>query len=184
MLLAYSGKRLMRGCSVTQSCLTLCNSVDCSRPGSSVYGILQEGYWSGLPRLGLMNGWGSWVPQVTCTKPHRAGGEGAGWWGRVRGLPAPSVWSGPPSLNHGLLSLCSSHVLGPSAQQANPGVPSWRSLRSSCLSDTSGREKVHICALSARFLPPAPLCTPPAASKYCIVPILPHLDLVLAAYLL
>ena len=41
MLLAYSGKRLMRGCSLTQSCLTLCKSVDCSRPDSSVYGILQ-----------------------------------------------------------------------------------------------------------------------------------------------
>ena len=26
---------------VTQSCLTLCNSVDCSLPGSSVHGILQ-----------------------------------------------------------------------------------------------------------------------------------------------
>ena len=41
MLLAYSGKRLMRGCSVTQSCPTLCNSVDYRRPGSPVYGILQ-----------------------------------------------------------------------------------------------------------------------------------------------
>ena len=31
----------MCGCSVSQSCLTLCNSVDCSLPGSSVHGILQ-----------------------------------------------------------------------------------------------------------------------------------------------
>ena len=30
-----------------QSCLTLCNFMDCSPPGSSVHGILQEGYWSG-----------------------------------------------------------------------------------------------------------------------------------------
>ena len=124
------------------------------------------------------------VPQAMCTKTHRAGGEGAGWRGRVRGLPKRSVWSSPPSLNHGLLSLCSSHVLGPSAQQAKPRVPSWSSLRSSCLSDTPGRENVHICALSALFLPPALLRTPPAASKRCIVPILPHLDLVLTAYLL
>ena len=26
---------------VTQSCLTLCNTMDCSPPGSSVHGILQ-----------------------------------------------------------------------------------------------------------------------------------------------
>ena len=31
-----------------QSCLTLCNHMDCRPPGSSVHGILQE-YWSGLP---------------------------------------------------------------------------------------------------------------------------------------
>ena len=31
-----------------QSCLTLCNPIDGSPPGSSVPGILQE-YWSGLP---------------------------------------------------------------------------------------------------------------------------------------
>ena len=29
--------------------LTLCNPVDCSPPGSSVHGILQQEYWSGLP---------------------------------------------------------------------------------------------------------------------------------------
>ena len=34
---------------VTQSCLTLCVPVDCSLPGSSVHGILQEEYWRGLP---------------------------------------------------------------------------------------------------------------------------------------
>ena len=34
---------------VAQSCPTLCDLVDCSPPGSSVYGILQEEYWSGLP---------------------------------------------------------------------------------------------------------------------------------------
>ena len=28
-------------CSVTQSCLTLCNSMDCSPPGSSAHGIFQ-----------------------------------------------------------------------------------------------------------------------------------------------
>ena len=37
---------------VTQSCLTLCDHMDCSPPGSSVHGILQakiQKYWSGLP---------------------------------------------------------------------------------------------------------------------------------------
>ena len=32
-----------------QSCLTLCDPVDYIPPGSSVHGILQEEYWSGLP---------------------------------------------------------------------------------------------------------------------------------------
>ena len=32
-----------------QSCPTLCDPMDCSLPSSSVYGILQEEYWSGLP---------------------------------------------------------------------------------------------------------------------------------------
>ena len=33
---------------VTQSCLILCDSIDCSLPGSSVHGVLQQEYWSGL----------------------------------------------------------------------------------------------------------------------------------------
>ena len=32
-----------------QSCLTLCNSMDCSSLGFSLHGILQARYWSGLP---------------------------------------------------------------------------------------------------------------------------------------
>ena len=32
-----------------QSCLTLCDPVDCSLPGSSVHGILRQEYWSELP---------------------------------------------------------------------------------------------------------------------------------------
>ena len=34
---------------VGQSCSTLCNPMHCSPPGSSVHGILQQEYWSGLP---------------------------------------------------------------------------------------------------------------------------------------
>ena len=40
---------LMCVCSVTQSCLTLCNPTDCSLPGFSIHGIFQARYWSGLP---------------------------------------------------------------------------------------------------------------------------------------
>ena len=32
-----------------QSFLTLCYPMDCSQPGSSVLGILQQEHWSGLP---------------------------------------------------------------------------------------------------------------------------------------
>ena len=36
---------------VTQSCLTLCDPMDCSQPGSSVHGILQAEIleWIGIP---------------------------------------------------------------------------------------------------------------------------------------
>ena len=37
---------------VTESCRTLCNPMDCRRPGSSVQGgFSRQGYWSGLPCL-------------------------------------------------------------------------------------------------------------------------------------
>ena len=47
----YSPKRLSRKpvCLVTQSCLTLCNLMDCSLPDSSVHGFSRQEYWSGLP---------------------------------------------------------------------------------------------------------------------------------------
>ena len=35
--------------SVAQLCLTLCNSVDCSPPGSSVHRFFRREYWNGLP---------------------------------------------------------------------------------------------------------------------------------------
>ena len=34
---------------VDKSCLTLCDPMVCSLPGSSVQGIFQAGYWSGFP---------------------------------------------------------------------------------------------------------------------------------------
>ena len=41
----------MHACLVTQSCPTLCNSMDCSPPGSSVHGILQARIlkWVAIP---------------------------------------------------------------------------------------------------------------------------------------
>ena len=38
-------------CSVTKSCLTLCDPMDCNPPGFSVHGILQQEYCNGLPFL-------------------------------------------------------------------------------------------------------------------------------------
>ena len=32
-----------------QSCLAFCHPMDCSLPGSSIHGILQQQYWSVLP---------------------------------------------------------------------------------------------------------------------------------------
>ena len=34
---------------VAQSCLTLCDPMDCSSPGSSVHIFSRQEYWSGLP---------------------------------------------------------------------------------------------------------------------------------------
>ena len=34
---------------VAQLCLTLCNPMDCSLPGSSVHGLFHEEYWSRVP---------------------------------------------------------------------------------------------------------------------------------------
>ena len=42
----------MRACSFAQSCLILCDPMDCRWPGSSIHGILQasrQEYWSVLP---------------------------------------------------------------------------------------------------------------------------------------
>ena len=35
----FFSNKIVCVCSVTQSCLTLCDPMDCSPPGSSVYGI-------------------------------------------------------------------------------------------------------------------------------------------------
>ena len=40
----------MHGAKLSQSCMTLCDPMDCSPPASSVHEILRQEYWSGLPR--------------------------------------------------------------------------------------------------------------------------------------
>ena len=48
----YTEAKLWCACVHAQSlqlCLTLCNPMDCSLPGSSVHGIFQARYWIGLP---------------------------------------------------------------------------------------------------------------------------------------
>ena len=42
-----------------QSCMTVCDGVDCSLTGSSVHGILRQEYWSGFP----------WPPPVDLLDP-------------------------------------------------------------------------------------------------------------------
>ena len=39
----------VRAYSIAQPCLTLCNPMDCSLPGTSVHWTSQQEYWSGLP---------------------------------------------------------------------------------------------------------------------------------------
>ena len=41
---------------VAQSCPTLSDPMDCSLPGSSVHGIFQAEYWSGMPLPSLIDG--------------------------------------------------------------------------------------------------------------------------------
>ena len=43
------GKERKKQSEVAQSCPTLCNPTDCSLPGSSIHGIFQQEYWSGVP---------------------------------------------------------------------------------------------------------------------------------------
>ena len=43
------GMKVKSESEVTQSYGTLSDPMDCSLPGSSVHGILQQEYWSGLP---------------------------------------------------------------------------------------------------------------------------------------
>ena len=69
-------------CLVAQSCLTLCNPMDCSLPASSVYGILQARVleWVAMERR-QMNGAAT---TVNLCKDGVTGDqlEGVEWWNR------------------------------------------------------------------------------------------------------
>ena len=45
----FNSVRLKLKVLVAQLCLTLCNPIDCSPPGSSVHGFPRQEYWRGLP---------------------------------------------------------------------------------------------------------------------------------------
>ena len=60
----------MHACVHVQSCLTLCNPMDCSLPGSSVHGIFQAEYWNGLP----FPPWDLLDPEIKPVSPALAGG--------------------------------------------------------------------------------------------------------------
>ena len=52
-------------CLVTQSCLTLCDPMDCSPPGSSVHGILDSGFHRILDSMGFRQEYWSELPFPT-----------------------------------------------------------------------------------------------------------------------
>ena len=61
-------KELVCACSIAQSCLTLCNSVDYSSPGSSAHGILQARI---LERVGIPD---RGIKSMSPVSPALAGG--------------------------------------------------------------------------------------------------------------
>ena len=76
----------MHACLVTQSCPTLCDSMDCSPPGSSVHGILQARVleWVVFPSPGIFLTQGSNLgPLQTGSLPSEAPGKPLrrhAWW--------------------------------------------------------------------------------------------------------
>ena len=96
---AHTLHRILCALQSLQSCLTLCNPMGYNPPGSSVHGILQQEYWSGLlcPPLGDLPD--PRIEPTFLTSPALAGGSL---------LLAPP---GKPSLHHISLSHLSSSSL-------------------------------------------------------------------------
>ena len=79
-------------CSVAQSCLTLCNPMDCSPPGSSVHGILQARILEGVATPSSRgSSWPRYQIPVSC-------GSCIGRWVLYHSLAhlgSPQMWSQP-----------------------------------------------------------------------------------------
>ena len=76
--------------SVTQSCLTLCNPIDCSPPGSSFHGIFQAGIpeWVAISYSRGSSQPRDWTP-IPCMSMGFSRQE---YWS---GLPFPTLWDLP-----------------------------------------------------------------------------------------
>ena len=94
---------------VAQLCLTLCDSMDSSLPGSSVHGILQARIreWVAMPSF-----WRSSQPRDRTQVAHIAGGFFTVWDTRE----AQEYWSGCPIPSPGDLP----------DPEIKPGSPTWR----------------------------------------------------------
>ena len=88
--------KVKRESEAAQSCLTLCNPMDCSLPGSSIHGIFQARVleWGAIPTNPLA----TWCEELThlrrpwCWERLKAGGEGEdrGWDGW---MTSPTQWT-------------------------------------------------------------------------------------------
>ena len=96
---SYSSPNPVCSAKSLQSCLTLCNPVGYSPPGSSVHGILQQEYWRGLPCPPPGDLPDPRIEPTSLTSPALAGGS------LLRVPP------GKPSLHHISLSHLSSSSL-------------------------------------------------------------------------
>ena len=99
---------------VTPSCLTLCDSVGCSPPGSSVHGILQARI---LEWVAMSSSRGSSQPRdqtfISCIYLHRQAGS----------FTTRAPWEAPTGMG--------SHFLLQGTlptQGLNPGLPQWRQI--------------------------------------------------------
>ena len=66
-------------CVCVQSHLTLSNPMDCSLPGSSVYGIFKQEYWSGLPFSSPEDLQDPGIKPASLMSPALAGGFFTNW---------------------------------------------------------------------------------------------------------
>ena len=91
-----------------QSCLTLCDTLNYSLPGSSVHRVLRQEYWSGLPRLPPRELPKAGIRPVPLMSPALAGGffiSSATWEAISQGLFSPNGLQGPHGPTSHLISM-------------------------------------------------------------------------------